>query len=160
MDCEVCGKKDASFIIQVEGAKLAACRACAYHGKILLSLEEEGPVSAPTGGEIASHALKMEEDLIEGYGRRIKAARERKGQKIEEFAKEISQKANYIDMIEGERTRPSLELAKKIEKALGIRLIEKTAVAEAPTSSKKQAKGDLSLLDMLEMQNKGKGKKK
>ncbi len=165
MDCDICGKKDASFIIQVEGARMAACKGCAYHGKILLALEEEGEEkgSGAKGAhrEIRAHAPRApraEEDLVEGYGMRIKTARERKGLKIEDFARQISQKANYLDMIEREGTRPSIELAKKIEKALGIRLVEKEEEGIGAAIAKKGT-GDMSLLDMLEMQNKKKDKK-
>jgi putative transcription factor len=166
MDCDICGKKDASFIIQVEGARMAACKGCAYHGKILLALEEEGEgkgSSGAKGGYIRPGAHvprkpRSEEDLVEGYGMRIKTARERKGLKIEEFAKQISQRANYLDMIEREGTRPSIELAKKIEKALGIRLVEKEEESIGASIAKKGT-SDMSLLDMLEMQNKKKDKK-
>jgi putative transcription factor len=166
MDCDICGKKEASFIIQVEGARMAACKGCAYHGKILLALEEEGDKKGSSGAkgvhqELRAHAPRTprgEEDLVEGYGMRIKTAREKKGLKIEEFAKQISERANYLVMIEREGTRPSIEIARKIEKALGIRLVEKEEESIGASIARKGT-GDMSLLDMLEMQNKKKNKK-
>ncbi|MEM4272560.1 MAG: multiprotein-bridging factor 1 family protein [Candidatus Bilamarchaeaceae archaeon] len=159
MYCDICGKKDASFIIMVEGAKMAACRGCAYHGKILLSLEEGGAGEGRGAArERAPRRMREEEDLVEGYGMRIRTAREKRGLRLEEFARQISQKANYLDMIEREKTRPPLEIARKIEKALGITLVEIEEESIGASIAKKGS-GDLSLLDMLEMQNKKKEKK-
>lgn len=160
MDCDICGKKDASFIIKVEGAKMAACKGCAYHGKILFALEDEPEVKGAHrgAGAYAERKPRAEEDLVEGYGMRIRTAREKKGLKLEDFAKQISQKANYLDMIEREGTRPPIELARKMEKALGVKLVEMEE-ENAGASVAKKGSGDLSLLDMLEMQNKKKEKK-
>jgi putative transcription factor len=160
MECDVCGKKEASFVIQIEGAKMAACRACAYHGKIVLSLEEEAPARefrAKTGGGVPK-SLQLEEDLVEGYGKIVRRAREAKGLRIEEFAMQINEKASYLDKIENENTRPPIEVAKKIEKALNVKLLEKAEEGEAPSEAANYRKKELSLLDMLEMQNKKKGK--
>lgn len=158
MECDVCGKREASFIIQVEGAKMAACRGCAYHGKIMISLEEDAPVrefKAQAGRSVPT-ALRMEEDLVEGYGKLVRKARESKGLKIEEFARSINEMSSYIDKIENESTKPPIETAKKLEKALGIKILEKVVDSSMPSELAKYKKKELSLLDMLEMQNKKK----
>lgn len=161
MECDICGNREASFIVQIEGAKMAACRGCAYHGKIILSLEEDAPAKEFRGESRrpVPRSMKMEEDLVEGYGKIVRRAREKRGQKIEEFAREISEKAGYLDKIENESTRPPLELARKLEKALGVKILEKVEEsAVPPTPHSKYQKKELSLLDMLEMQNKKKAK--
>ena len=158
MECDVCGKKEASFIIQVEGAKMAACRACAYHGKILLSLEEDAPVKEFRGEAKRGvpKSFRMEEDLVEGYGMVLRNAREAKELKLDEFAMQVSERAGFLDKIEKETTRPPLEVAKKLEKALNIKLVEKVNDSAVPADSAKYSKKELSLLDMLEMQQKKK----
>ncbi|MBN2122190.1 TIGR00270 family protein [Candidatus Micrarchaeota archaeon] len=158
MECDICGKREASFVVQIEGAKMGACRSCAYHGKIVLSLEEDAPrkefASAKRG---VPKGLRLEQDLIEGYGKAVRRAREDRGEKIEELAKKINEKASYLDKIENESTRPPIETAKKLERELGIKILEKVEDGSLNVNVGKYKKKELSLLDMLEMQNK-KGK--
>ncbi len=156
----MCGKREASFIILIEGAKVAACKGCAYHGKIILSLEEGAPVKEfkTQRGRGVPRALQMEEDLVEDYGKIVRKARESRGLKIEEFARQINEMASYIDKIENESTRPPIETAKKIERALKVKILEKVETnLSASAQVGKYKKKELSLLDMLEMQNKKKG---
>jgi len=163
MECDVCGKREASFIIQIEGAKVAACKGCAYHGKIIISLDDDG-AAAPVRefksqiGRGVPRSLQMEEDLVEDYGKIVRKAREARGLKIDEFARGINEMASYIDKIENERTRPPIETAKKLEKALKVRILEKVDNSSAPVQLGAGKTKELSLLDMLEMQNKKKGK--
>ncbi|MBD3397835.1 TIGR00270 family protein [Candidatus Micrarchaeota archaeon] len=159
MECDVCGKKEASFIIQVEGAKMAACRGCAYHGKILFSLEEDAPRKEfrAQEGRGVPKSMQLEEDLVEDYGKIVRKERESRGLKIEEFARQINEKASYLDKIENQSTRPPIETAKKLEKALGVKILEKIKESSVPSDLTKYKKKELSLLDMLEMQQK-KGK--
>ena len=156
MECDVCGKKEASFVIQVEGAKMAACRGCAYYGKIVISLEEEAPRKEfrAQEGRGVPKSLRMEEDLVEDYGKIVRKERESRGLKIEEFAMQINEKASYLDKIENQSTRPPIETAKKLEKALGVKILEKVTESSVPSELTKYKKKDLSLLDMLEMQQK------
>ncbi len=172
MECEICGKREAKFFVQVEGAKVLACGGCARHGKILHALgEEEGPAEAGRKADPGVPAsLRMEEDVVEGYGKRIRDARQAKkiryeeideygknvkkarSMTIEELAKEVGEKASYVDKIEREKMMPTIEVAKKIGRALGITLTEKAEqkIVQAKGGEKKE----LSLLDMMEMQKK------
>ena len=61
--------------------------------------------------------------------------------------------ASYIDKIENGSTRPPIETAKKLEKALGVKILEKVVDSSMPSDLAKYKKKELSLLDMLEMQN-------
>ncbi|MCP4647690.1 MAG: TIGR00270 family protein [bacterium] len=161
MECDVCGKKEASFVIQVEGAKMAACKGCAYYGKIVISLEEDAPRKEfrAQEGRGVPKSMQLEEDLVEGYGKIVRKARESRNLKIEEFAKQINEMASYLDKIENQSTRPPIDTAKKLEKALGVKILEKVKESAVPVDMAKYKKKDLSLLDMLEMQqNKKKGK--
>ena len=159
MECDVCGKKEASFIIQVEGAKMAACRGCAYHGKIVISLEEDAPRKEFRAheGRGVPKSMQLEEDLVDDYGKIVRKARESRNLTIEEFAKQINEMASYLDKIENQSTRPPIETAKKLEKALKVKILEKVKDSAVSPDLTKYKKKDLSLLDMLEMQQK-KGK--
>ncbi len=176
VDCDICGKKGVSFIIEVEGAKMAVCPRCAYHGKIIHSLgtgekEEEAPVKMDYS---TPKQFRMEEEIVDGYGRKIRRARENtkisyeevneygkkekktRGMTIEELAKKVNEKASWLDRVENERMEPNPAEAKKLEKALGIKLVEKVEVSITPTPKGGGGKTELTLFDMMEMQKKGK----
>lgn len=175
VDCDICGKKGVAFIIEVEGAKMAVCPRCAYHGKIIHSLgtgEKEEEV--PKVDYSTPKQFRVEEEVVEGYGRKIRRAREavkiaeeevdeygKKVKKtrvmtIEELAKKVNVKASWLDRVENERIEPTIEEAKKLEKALGIKLVEKVEVSVTPAPKSGGGKTELTLLDMLEMQKKKK----
>lgn len=64
-------------------------------------------------------------DIVENYGEIIRNARMKIGLSQEEFAKQLSEKITIIKRIEQGNFKPSIELARKIEKFLKIKLIEK-----------------------------------
>lgn len=64
-------------------------------------------------------------DLIENYGEIIRKARMKMGISQEELAKQISEKLTIIKKIEQGTFKPSIELARKLEKFLKIKIIEK-----------------------------------
>lgn len=171
VDCDICGKKGVSFIIEVEGAKMAACQRCAYHGKILHSLEEK-KVPAKTDYS-TPRQFRIEEELVDGYGQKIRKARETMKvteEEIDEYGKkvrktrpmtidEVARKANvrasWLDKVENEKIPPTIEEARKLEKVLGIKLVEKVEVSATPSAGKGERESkELTLLDMLEMQKK------
>ena len=177
VDCDICGRKGVAFIIEVEGAKMAVCPRCAYHGKIIHSLEE-GEEEAPAKVDYSTpKQFRVEEEICDGYGAKVRKAREKEkvtevevneyGKKerktrsmtIEELARKVNVKASWLDKVEKEKIAPTIEEAKKLEKALGIKLVEKVEAAVTPSAGKGGGGSkELTLLDMLEMQKK-KGKK-
>ncbi|MDD2655086.1 MAG: multiprotein-bridging factor 1 family protein [Candidatus ainarchaeum sp.] len=178
VDCDICGRKGVAFIIAVEGAKMAVCPRCAYHGKILHSLEGgEAEQEAPAKIDYSTpRQFRVEDEIVDGYGRKIRRAREavkiayeevneygKKEKKarvmtIDELARKVNEKASWLDRVENERMEPTLEEAKKLEKALGIKLVEKVEVSVTPTPKSGGGKTELTLFDMMEMQKKKKEK--
>lgn len=175
VDCDICGKKGVAFIIEVEGARMAVCSRCAYHGKIIHSLGSgEKEEEVPKVDYTIPKQFRLEEEVVDGYGRKIRRAREavkiayeevneygKKEKKtrvmtIEELAKKVNVKASWLDKVENERMKPNLEEAKKLEKVLGIKLVEKVEVSVNPTPKSGGGKTELTLLDMMEMQKKKK----
>ncbi|MEM1574836.1 MAG: multiprotein-bridging factor 1 family protein [Nitrososphaerota archaeon] len=64
-------------------------------------------------------------ELIENYGEIIRNARIKMGLSQEELAKQISEKLTIIKKIEQGAFKPPIELARKLEKFLKIKIIEK-----------------------------------
>ncbi|MGV8176478.1 MAG: multiprotein bridging factor aMBF1 [Candidatus Bilamarchaeaceae archaeon] len=155
MLCEICGNRPAKFVVAIEGAKITACPSCAHGGKILFKLEmDDGSHEAKVVS--ASRPIETEE-VVEGYGQIVKRARERKGISIEELGKKLNETSNFIDHVEKEKMLPTIKLAQKLEKELGVKLIEKTMAASESVKSGGGSR-DLTLADMLEMQNQRKKK--
>ncbi|MDD5023026.1 MAG: multiprotein-bridging factor 1 family protein [Candidatus ainarchaeum sp.] len=159
--CEVCGKKEPRFLIHLEGANLMACGSCAREGKIISSLDSMSPQDLSSRKYSAPpKALREEESAIEGYGSIIRRKIQEKGLKRGEVAKAINEMESYIEHIEKEQTLPPIKVLKKLEKFLGVKLIEKTSPSLDDSSfSNQNSKKDLTLADILDFQNNKKKKK-
>jgi Predicted transcription factor, homolog of eukaryotic MBF1 len=147
--CEICGEREAKFTVIIEGATMNACAVCAKGAKILSKkpdeIEEKGIRVVETG--------MVEEDIVDGYGEIVKKAREGMGLTRQELAKKISESESYLEHIEKERMRPTLKTAKKLERALGIKLIEKTTEVIIEKTEKKKGE-EPTLEDFVEKKEK------
>lgn len=96
-----------------------------------------------------------EYELIDGYGKIIKNARERLKLKREDLAAKLGIKRSHLENIELERIKPSITLAKKFERFLGIRILE--IVEETVVSVTPQPLGtSLTLGEVIKLKKKGK----
>lgn len=143
--CEICGEREARFAVMIEGAVMNACAVCAKGAKIL----SRKPKEKAEGGVRIVETGMVEEDIVDGYGQLIKKAREDKGMSRPELAKRLNEMESYLEHIEKEKMRPTLKTARKIEKALGIKLIEKTTEVIVEKTEKKK-KEELTLQDFVE----------
>jgi putative transcription factor len=121
--CEICGKKfnNLSKAI-VEGVMIDVCSECSKFGKVI-------PIRKPLIEPqriIPVHTKEYVEGVVSNYAEVIKTAREKKGLKQEDLAKNIAEKESVIHKVETGGLRPSFILAKKLEQFLGIKLIEVT----------------------------------
>ncbi len=157
--CDICGRGPVRAQILVEGAKLLACGACMESGKVLHRFHEdeegaplmEAPKPAPEMGG---------EDIVEDWAAVVRHARNREKLPLAVVAERISEKESYLDAIENGRLMPSLAVARKLEKELGIKLIEKSGPSVAPSAAAAPS-GRFSaatLADMLSPEKKKKGK--
>lgn len=111
--CDVCQKSDAVGAVALGGEELAACKRCM-----------EAPWSAArAAGETT--VREGVERIAEGYGARMKGARERAGLTQRQLAAKISEKERYVEKLEREMLSPSIATARKIERVLGVRLVER-----------------------------------
>ena len=128
--CDVCGKTPVRAQILVEGAKLLACAACSRSGKVLQRFDDESKVPSSS----VSTVMESTEELTEGYGKIISNARERLKLPLSVVAERIREKESYLNAIEHERFVPTLEVARKLEHELKIRLVEKVSATVSPSS--------------------------
>ncbi len=150
LSCDICGRKDPRAIILLEGAKMLACGSCMRGGKVLHMLDEETREMPVV--EIRRRAGPMSEsrEIVEGYGKIIKQARDKAHLPMAVVAEKINEKESYLDAIENERIMPSFKVAGKLEKELKIKLIEEVGDSVSPSTSVKSGKfSEPTLADML-----------
>lgn len=151
MGCEICGSEEAGYLILVEGAKLNVCSDCSSSGKLLRS-----PAPVQHGGE--AHVREREEiEVVEGYGKIMADARKKLGLPLEVLAERINEKVSFLERVEHEKTLPDEKLAHKLQKELGIKLLQGVAVTSGGLIA--GAKGGMTLGDILEIEKREKKKK-
>lgn len=121
MECEVCGRSiEKPMYVCIEGTEMRTCSGCAKFG---VQLKKGEPVPQKT---FASRS--QEEEVIacvQGYGAMMRKARERLGLTQEELGKRINEKLSVITRLESEKMVPDENLAKKLERSLGVKVLEK-----------------------------------
>jgi putative transcription factor len=125
INCEMCGKESRLFKTEVEGSVMSLCGECSRFGKVISVVRQHRPVFKKP---IKTKSPKEEESILavlSDYGSIIKKKRESLKIKQEDFAKKLNEKASLIHKIEINQFEPSLELARKIEKFLHVKLIER-----------------------------------
>lgn len=128
INCDLCGKSDEMLSMAlIEGVELAVCPACSKFGKVIAPVKRYSPKEQhkqlQKQAQPQEKAEKMEL-LVKDYPNIIKKSRESIGLTQKDFANRINEKESIIHKIETGSFEPSLPLAKKLEKALGIKLVE------------------------------------
>ncbi|HQK55394.1 MAG TPA: multiprotein bridging factor aMBF1 [Methanolinea sp.] len=137
MQCELCGGKivGPSKTVRVEGAELVVCANCARYGtevQMTARAQPRAGTGPRAGRSVPVRRSKDVFDLIEGeivedYGERIRAARMERGLSQKDLAMQLKEKELLIKKIEKGDLIPEDEVRRKLEKALGIRLIDSPA---------------------------------
>lgn len=174
MQCEMCGDtiRGTPKLVRVEGAELQVCTKCEKFGTEVQQVKRKDLISpaatpprpvATTGNAGAVPAIRRKRDLFdfmegeisEDYSQRIRQARMEKGLSTKDLALQIKEREHLIKKIENSELIPEEMVRKKLEKALGIRLLD------APvTEAEKKVQGKItSTLGDLTIIKKEKAKK-
>ena len=127
MPCDLCGAEEELFLAEVEGTNLNVCKNCSKFGKVI---EKTRMNKIPQKTEKVKTAPDKErvQVIVDNYSSLIKKKRESLGLKQKELAKKIAEKESVIHKIESGHIEPNINLARKLEKDLSIRLIEEEKV--------------------------------
>lgn len=90
---------------------------------------------------------RMDTELVEDFGKRIREARQRKGLTQEELARKLNERQSVLSKVEAGTQRPNDDLARKLERELGIALFEEVAPVEPETRTAPQ--GAFTLGDLI-----------
>ncbi len=70
-------------------------------------------------------------ELVDGYGMLIKKARQKKGFSVEDFARKLKEKESVIKKLEKGDMNPPMNLVRKVQKELGIKILEEAVRGSA-----------------------------
>lgn len=140
MECEICGAR-ADRKAEIEGSVLNVCRDCSAFGREI-KIREQAKALNP---------LKLPEEMslafVDNFSKTVRQAREKRRLSQEQLASAIKEGLSLIKRTE-EGWKPPLAVARKIEKFLGIKLIEgvQDASGKAETKRKEVTIGDVMVL--------------
>jgi len=151
----MCGEtiRGMAKLIRVEGAELQVCGKCEKYGTAVQqprrtdvrrpspAMGSAGKTSSPATGSLFRKRDMfdyMEGEIVDDYAARIRHAREEKGLSQKDLALQMMERELLVKKIEKGELVPEEAVRKKLEKILGIRLLE-SAIADA----EKKAKADV-----------------
>ncbi|MDT7890957.1 MAG: multiprotein-bridging factor 1 family protein [Candidatus Nanopusillus sp.] len=143
--CELCGKStDKLYKVYIEGTILSVCKDCLKYGKLV---DENENI-------IKENKLKIKEivgEVIdENYNKILIKYREEHKLRQEDMAKLLGIKESLYKSIENKKIIPDINLAKKIEKTLGIKITKKEVLTEKINN--KDNKNYITVGDILEFE--------
>ena len=118
MQCDLCGIEKNLLKTKIENSILNVCSDCSQFGKV----EKIKNISNQLFKPIT--VKENPKTIVENYGKLIKENRERKNLKQKELAKRLAEKESTIHKLETNHLRPSIRLARKLEKFLEVKLIK------------------------------------
>jgi len=141
---------------------MRVCHECSSLGKIVSM--PAVPLSARSPADVP-YAFREELELVDDYGERIRKAREKIGIPLPVLAERIAEKESSLEHVETEKTHPSESLCRKLEKELGITLLETVSSSSAPGRGAASGGGGsggkgapITLGDIIEIEKKEKKK--
>ena len=165
MQCEMCGDtiRGTPKLVRIEGAELQVCTKCEKFGTEVQQVRRTDLVrqsaAAPRPGKTVMAALPperrkrdlfdyMEGEIVEDYAARIRKARMDKGISAKDLALQIKEREHLIKKIENGELIPEEMVRKKLEKVLGIRLIDAPVTDEEKKVQSKLTPtlGDLTII--------------
>lgn len=140
MYCEICGRRVQSglSLVRVGGTNLRACAECS-RGRPRAQVQPSDRIISRSktretkrkSAPVITRKPQRPKDVPElslrptrGYGKAVQRAREGKGITVDEFSRSVGIRESLVRKIEAEKITPSISDLRKIERALGIKLIE------------------------------------
>jgi len=150
--CDMCGNEAHLLKAKIEGTVLDVCPNCARFGEVIARPAPIFSKNIPTPRQAAPVRRRREivQVIVEDYGQKIRQARERKGLTQEQFAGQLNERESIIQKMESEHFKPSINLARKLERMLHVRLVEEYSESgEIPIPTKKSKTETFTLGDFV-----------
>ncbi|MBT5022875.1 TIGR00270 family protein [Candidatus Woesearchaeota archaeon] len=160
--CDMCGKESDLYKVEIEGAILDLCSKCSGFGKVIRKpampppkhlIRQKGK-PAPTRKDKATREIVQV--IVPNFGEKIKKVRSNKGLTQEEFARKLNEKESIVTKIEKGQFKPSISLARKLEKILKINLVEEIIEEKIPKLDSVKKSGSFTMADFIKDKRKKK----
>ncbi len=143
-NCELCGKETSLVSAIVEGVQMSLCKNCAGHGKVLdIPVIKRAPEKHRTVRDD-----EPVEQLRRDFSEVLRGERRKRNMTQSEFAQLLNDRESAVAHYENGTQKPSIELAKKLEKRLGVPLVE-TVVPGSEFVVAKTHSGVMTLGDLI-----------
>lgn len=131
-ECPICGSLiwGKGVKVLIEGAKITVCQACAQHGEKIVKRQppqfKQSKPKKTLNSSSPKYQKELNEDLeiVEDYDKRIRNIRQRLNLNQDQFANKLNEKPSLIRRIESKKAKPTIKLARKIERVYEITLIK------------------------------------
>ena len=142
MNCEICGTeiKGEPYKTKIDNSLMITCRECSRYGKVQRKPQpktnrnikknnqnknrnntyNQRPAKRPY-----SRNQEPEYELVEDYGAIIRQAREKENLTQKKLGEKIYERESVISHIESGKIHPEIKIARKLEKLLNIKIVEK-----------------------------------
>ncbi|MEK6939961.1 MAG: multiprotein bridging factor aMBF1 [Nanoarchaeota archaeon] len=116
VSCDMCGKQGSLVTAEVEGVEMKVCPACSKYGTVRRS---------PDAVKFAPKKMHKEQPfrVVPSYASVLRQAREKQGLSQEDFARFLQEKESIVAKWEQGRMQPSVDVARRLEKILGVSLV-------------------------------------
>jgi putative transcription factor len=147
----MCGKESDLMKAKIEGTVLEVCEQCRRFGEMIERPAQpvERPV-VPKPTYVPTRRREIVQMVTEDYAKKIRQSREKTGLNQEQFAGRLNEKESVIQKMEAGQFTPSINLARKLERLLKIRLIEEySEEGEVPIQTEKTKDESFTLGDFV-----------
>ncbi|KKN06972.1 hypothetical protein LCGC14_1071920 [marine sediment metagenome] len=149
-ECPICGGIiwGKGLRVLIEGGKITVCLNCAQYGEKLTELSSNSSSKKHrTSGKtkqrkrrVYEKNLRDEIEIVPDFAKKIRNARNSLGLNQDQFARKLNEKPSLLRRIETGRAKPTVKLAKKIEEAYKIKLLQKGDMIEGSIQRDKYMK--------------------
>ena len=145
MACEMCGKEAELYKAVIEGTELSVCEKCGKFGKVIKRVQEFNTSSVKKNTVKEPEVVEV---LVADFSQKIKLTREKLGFNQIDFARKINERESVLHKIETGHYKPPVEVAKRYERILNIKLVEKI-IQESVEHIPKSKSAGLTLGDFI-----------
>ncbi|MDP4012493.1 MAG: multiprotein bridging factor aMBF1 [Candidatus Nanoarchaeia archaeon] len=122
VNCELCGRSAQLIEAVVEGTMLSLCQGCSKFGNVVSI--PKSPIRTKVTQKVVEIDKYLDE-IVPDYADKVKTARESLKLDQQTLALKINEKLSTLQRIESGKLTPTITTARKLEKELRIRIVDK-----------------------------------
>ncbi len=155
--CDMCGStaREGLYVVELDRAVLQLCERCyRSYGSVARLIKAPRKAEAPKQPQRPPTTKqrpptpKIEYEVVEDFPTLIRTARESMGMSRDALARTVGVKESVLRRIESGQLIPDEQLARRLERVLGVKLLVPAEHGEAPSKAPKR---ELTLGDIVEI---------